>query len=418
MRAAIRTEATVGGADEVGSVGAASGRPTGLMIVTLGLLTAVGPFSLDAYLPALPMMAVDLGVSAPTIQFSLTACLLGLGLGQLVAGPLGDRFGRRVPIIIGIGIYTIASIGCAVAPSATVLIIWRAVQGLAGAAGVVLARASVQDVATDKAATKLYSQMAIISGVAPVIAPVIGAAIFGAFGWRAVFILLATIGLGLLILVLFVLRETHARENRRSAHPLQVLRGFGSLLADGSFRRFTIVSALMAATLFTYISSSPFVIQDVFGMDDLAFALIFAGNGLGLSVAGLVYARIVARVNPAAVLRAASTVQLVGLIVVATSVAVQTWGGVPSAPLLVVGLFITIVPLGFILPTCTAFAMARSGERAGAASALLGVGTFFIGGLVSPLSGFGDPAVLMAAIMVVSGGLGLLAAWSATRDLV
>lgn len=394
-------------------------RPGSLLVIALGLLTAVGPFSVDAYLPALPAMAGDLGVSAPTVQLSLTACLVGLGLGQLIAGPLGDRFGRRYPVLIGVGAYTIASIGCAAAPSGEVLIVWRALQGLAGAAGVVLARATVRDVASDTSATRLYSQMAVISGVAPVIAPVIGAGVFGAFGWRAVFVFLAALGGALCVIVLIVLRETHPAENRRSAHPLHVMRGFGALLADRSFRGFTIVSALMAATLFTYISSSPFVIQETFGLGELAFALIFAGNGLGMSIAGLVNSRLAGRVNPARVLRVAVSVQVIGLVALATSIALQSsGGGAVGIPLFVASLFVAIVPLGFIHPTCTAFAMARSGDRAGSASALLGVGTFVIGGAVSPLSGLGDPAILMAAIMAASGVLGLAAAWAATRTLV
>lgn len=394
------------------------GRPPAVLIITLGLLTAVGPFSLDAYLPALPAMADDLEVSAATVQFSLTACLLGLGLGQLIAGPLGDRFGRRLPVLVGIALYTIASIGCAIAPSGGVLIAWRAVQGLAGAAGVVIARATVQDVASDTGATRMYSQMAVISGVAPVIAPVIGAVIFGSFGWRAVFVFLAAIGAGLLVIVLLVFRETHATEHRRSAHPMQVFRGFGALLADRSFRAFTVVSALMAATLFTYIASSPFVIQEVFGLDEIVFAAVFAGNGLGLAVAGLVYARMVTRVNPARVLRVAASVQLLGLLVLVAAVAIHTWGSADAAPLLILSLFVTIVPLGFILPSCTAFAMARSGDRAGSASALLGVGTFVIGGIVSPLSGLGAPALIMAAVMTAAGLLGFSAAWAATRSMI
>lgn len=390
-------------------------RPTPLLVITLGMLTAVGPFSLDAYLPALPSMAGDLDVSASTIQLSLTACLLGLGFGQLIAGPLSDRFGRRIPMLLGIGIYTLASLGCAFAMSADLLIALRVVQGLAGAAGLVLARATVQDVSTDVAAARMYSHMAVISGVAPVIAPVIGAVVFGAFGWRAVFVFLAAIGLVLFVVVVIVLRETHSVDNRQSAHPLHVVRGFAELLRDSSFRGFTIVSALTAATLFTYISSSPFVIQEVFGMDEGAFALIFAGNGLGLAVAGLVNGRLVGIVDRGRVLRVAATVQLLGLALLGTTVVLATTGVVTSAPLLIVSLLITITPMGFIMPTSMAFAMSRSGARAGSASALLGVGTFVVGGLVSPLTGLGDPAILMASIMATSGVLGFFAAWAATR---
>jgi DHA1 family bicyclomycin/chloramphenicol resistance-like MFS transporter len=389
-------------------------RPAPLLTITLGLLTAIGPFSLDAYLPALPEMARELGVSAPTIQLSLTACLIGLGVGQLIAGPLGDRFGRRRPILIGIGAFTLASIGCALAPSAELLLVWRAVQGLSGAAGVVLARAAVKDVTTEESATKIYSQMAVISGIAPVIAPVIGAAVFGAFGWRAVFIFLAVLGAVLFVIVVVILGETQQPESRVSAHPREVFRGYLALLRDWRFRSFMIVSALMSATLFTYISSSPFVIQGVFGLDALAFALIFGGNGLGLSIAGLINARLVSRHNPAKILRVASCAQVIGLVVLTTSILLDATGIVTSAGLFIAALFMTIVPLGFMLPIITAFAMSRGGDRAGSASALLGVGSFAVGGLVSPLTGLGDPAILMAIIMLVSGAFGCMAAWRAT----
>jgi DHA1 family bicyclomycin/chloramphenicol resistance-like MFS transporter len=413
-----RRESSVGADDEGLRTVKSAPSPTPLVIITLGLLTAIGPFSLDAYLPALPAMAVDLGVSAPAIQFSLTACLLGLGFGQLIAGPLGDRYGRRRPILIGIGLYTLASLGCAFAPNAEVLIILRAVQGLAGAAGVVLARATVQDISSDTSATRLYSQMAVISGVAPVIAPVIGAAVFGAFGWRAVFMMLAGIGLVLLIIVLLVLAETHPVDRRRSAHPVDVFRAFAALLRDGGFRGFVLISAFMAATLFTYISSSPFVIQEVFGLGELAFALIFAANGLGLSIAGMINARIVHRVNPARILRVASAVQVFGVVALATTVALNVFAEFASPVALVVSLLVAMVPLGFILPTATSFAMARSGERAGSASALLGVGTFFIGGLVSPLSGLGNPALIMAALLLATATIGLFLVYRATRPLI
>lgn len=388
------------------------------LVVTLALLTAVGPFSLDAYLPALPSMAGDLGVPVPTIQLSLTACLLGLGVGQLIAGPFGDRFGRRRPILIGAAVYTLASLGCAVALSADLLILSRAVQGLAGAAGLVLARASVQDVATGPAAARMYSQMAVISGVAPVVAPVIGAGVFALAGWRAVFVFLGLLGVVLLLLVAVVLTETHVAENRVSAHPLQVLRGFADLLGDRAFRRFTLLSALMAATLFTYISSSSFVVQEQFGLGELGFALMFAGNGVGLSLAGMVNARLAGRVSPSRVLRTGVVVQLIGIAGVAAAVALHMAGSPWSAVVLVGALFVAIVPHGFVNPTSTACAMARSGVRAGSASALLGLSVFVVGAAVSPLSGLGDPAVLMVVMMAISGVLAVLAAWDATRHRV
>jgi DHA1 family bicyclomycin/chloramphenicol resistance-like MFS transporter len=386
-------------------------RPYLVVVATLGLLTAVGPFSLDAYLPALPAIAADLAASTTTVQLSLTACLLGLGFGQLIVGPLGDRFGRRGPILVGVALYTVASLGCALAPSAEALIVWRGAQGLGGAAGLVLARAVVQDIATGHAAVRLYSQLAVISGLAPVIAPVLGAGIFVASGWRGVFVLLAGLGALLVILTLVALRETHAIEHRSSAHPVRVIRTYGRLLADRGFRSFLIVSILTAALLFAYISSSPFVLQTMFGLSEVAFALVFAGNGVGIALAGIVNARVVSRVRPVAILRWAVAAQVVAVAVLAVGVVLKLSADVDTSILVIAALCAAITPLGFILPTSMALAMARSDGRAGSASALLGTSSFLVGALVSPVSGLGQPGVAMVAVMLGAATLCLVTTW-------
>jgi len=168
--------------------GANSRRVTAPLTLALGAMAATAPFSMDAYLPALPAIAAEFGVSAQVVQLSLSACLLGLGIGQLVAGPLGDRYGRRIPMLIGAALYIVASLGCAVSPDAGMLIAFRGLQGLGGAVGLVLSRAVVRDIATGNTATRLYSQMAAVSSAAPVVAPIAGALLIGTAGWRAVFV--------------------------------------------------------------------------------------------------------------------------------------------------------------------------------------------------------------------------------------
>ena len=386
------------------------------IILALGLLAATAPFSLDAYLPALPEMADEFGASASIIQFSLTACLLGLGAGQLFAGPLGDRYGRRVPMLVGSAAYTLASVGCALAPSAEILIACRIVQGLAGAVAVVLSRAVVHDIASGRVAARVYSQMAAISSAAPVVAPVVGALIIGFAGWRGVFVVLAGLGVVMMLAVQFVIGETHPADRRISAAIGPVLRSFSALLRDRVFRGYALVVMFTAALLFSYISSAPFVLQDVFGFTPLGFALTFATVGAGLVCTSLLNARLLRRFAPTRLLVVMATVQLGGVLALGAVVAVKVALDWQSTPALVLCLVWAVVPCAAITPTCISLAMARSGERAGSASALLGVCMFLTGAVVSPLSGAGSPALIMAVLMLSASICGLASIHIATGE--
>ncbi|GAA1972418.1 multidrug effflux MFS transporter [Microbacterium pumilum] len=370
------------------------------LILALGLLAATAPLSLDAYLPALPAIATEFGVSAQQIQLSLTACLLGLGLGQILAGPMGDRWGRRRPMLAGAILYVLSSLACAFAPSAGALIVLRLVQGLSGAVGLVLSRAVVHDLVKGRHATSLYSAMAAVSGAAPIIAPIAGGLIITAAGWRIVFLVLAGLGLVMAAAVYFVIAESHPADKRSSAGVVSVLRTFGALLRDRLFASFATLVMLSSAVLFSYISSAPFVLQTVFGLTQLQFALAFASVGCGFVVVSIVNARLVRRHEPLRVLRAAALVQFVGVVALGALIAARVFTGWTSIPLLIVLLMWSVVPCGAITPIGIGMAMERSGNHAGAASGLLGASMFLVGGLVSPLSGWGNPAVIMAALMV------------------
>jgi DHA1 family bicyclomycin/chloramphenicol resistance-like MFS transporter len=372
------------------------------MAFSLGVIAATAPFSLDAYLPALPAMADEFGVSPQLIQLSLTACLLGLGIGQLVAGPIGDRFGRRNPMVIGAALYAVASLGCAFVVSADMLIALRLVQGLAGAVGIVLSRAVVQDLTEGRSAARTYSQMAAVSGAAPVVAPVVGAVIIAVAGWRVVFVLLAVLGLVMIAIVVMVVGETRPRAMRTSLAFRPVMLSFAHLLKDGVFVRFALVVMLSAAVLFTYISSAPFVLQGAFGMSELEFALVFASVGAGLVLASQINARLLLRFDPRRLLAGAAVIQIAGILALCAVIAGRIAFGWSSVPLLVVCLVWAVVPCGAITPTCVSLAMARSGARAGSASALLGVSMFLVGAAVSPISGAGDPAFTMAVMMLAA----------------
>ncbi len=370
------------------------------LILTLGLLAATAPLSLDAYLPALPAIAVEFGVSPQKIQLSLTACLLGLGLGQILAGPLGDRWGRRRPMLAGTVLYVLSSIACAFAPSADALIILRFVQGLAGAVGLVLSRAVVHDLVTGRHATSLYSAMAAVSGAAPIIAPIAGGLIITIAGWRIVFLALAGLGVVMAAAVFFVIAESHPSHKRSSAGLLSVLRTFGALLRDRWFTSYAIVVMLSSAVLFSYISSAPFVLQTVFGLTELQFALCFAAVGSGFVLVSVLNARLVRRHEPLQVLRAAAIVQFIGVTALGALIAGHVFAGWTSIPLLIALLMWSVLPCGAITPIGIGLAMERSGNHAGAASGVLGASMFLVGGLVSPLSGWGNPALIMAVLLI------------------
>src|SRR3954453_12470327 len=241
-----------------------SGRALALLILLLGSLTALGPFTVDAYLPAFPDIAADLGSSAGSVQLTLTAALAGLALGQLLVGPLSDRFGRRRPLLIGGAAYTAASLACAAAPNVETLSVLRAVQGLSGAAGVVIARAVVRDLYEGIAAVPFFSRLMLVSGLAPVLAPVLGSLVLQVATWRQVFLGLAALGALLLGAVTLLYRET-LPEDRRTAGGLAVTgRILRFLTRDRVFVGYALASGLGFAAMFAYIAGSPFVVQDVY----------------------------------------------------------------------------------------------------------------------------------------------------------
>ena len=374
--------------------------PAGLTII-LGVLTAVGPFSLDAYLPSFPTIAEELSASPQQVQLSLTTCLIGLALGQLFVGPWGDRVGRRAPLLIGSIGYLFASLACAFAGSIEIFIVLRFIQGFAGAAGLVMARAVVRDLASGRAAITLYSRLAVVSGLAPVVAPVLGAFALAFVSWRGVFVGLAVLGAILTLLVAALLPETHHKESRTSGSVIETFRAFGHLLRDKAFAGYVVVGGLAAVILFGYISSSSFVLQTVYGATAGQFAAAFAVNGLGLAAMGQVNGRLAHRFGAPFMLRLGILIQAAGTFALAAFVLFGPSGEaalLPTAALL----FFAVAPLGFILPNAMAIGMGQSGKSSGTASAILGVTTFLFGALVSPISGAGDPAVVMVIVMAVA----------------
>jgi DHA1 family bicyclomycin/chloramphenicol resistance-like MFS transporter len=367
-------------------------------IVVLGLLSTFGPISLDLYLPALPALAADLRTTTSSAQLSITACLLGLAVGQLVAGPLSDQFGRRRPLIVGLTLYLVASAACAFAPSIGVLLVLRLIQGLAGAAGLVVSRAIARDLYSGRALVVLFSRLILVSGLAPVLAPVIGGQLAQVMSWRGIFGVLAGFGVVLLAAGAFGLNETLPPERRRTGGLPDTLHGFRRLIGDRLFVSVVAAAGLAGASMFAYIAGATFVLQRVYGLSAQQFSFAFGTNALGIMAMGQLAARLAHRWTPHRVLGLGLVVNLVG----AASVAVSVLTRLPL-PALLIALFVMVSAVGLVLPTSTALAMADHPEQAGAASSLLGLGQYVLGALVAPLVGLaGEESAIPLGIVTVA----------------
>ncbi|WP_052889234.1 Bcr/CflA family multidrug efflux MFS transporter [Thermogemmatispora carboxidivorans] len=378
-----------------------------LLIIILGSLAAFGPLSIDMYLPALPLLSRDLGTSTAAAQLTLSACLVGLALGQLLAGPMSDSLGRRRPLLIGLLAYILASLLCTVAPSITLLIGLRLIQGLAGAAGIVIARAIVRDKYSGIALARFFSMLMLVSGIAPVAAPLIGGLMLRLTNWRGIFLFLALLVALMWVAVLLGLPETLPPERRQSSKPGTTLSTFRRLLADRSFIGYALSGGLSTAAMFAYISGSPFVTQEIYGLSPQAFSLVFGTNALGIAIVGQINGRLVGRVEPRKLLAGALTAVALGGggLFLAVISGLGLIGILPA-------LFVVVASQGMVFPNATALALADHPHSAGSASALLGLLQFVLGALASPLVGIaGSQTALPMATIIGLLGLGALSAF-------
>ncbi|MGW3999826.1 multidrug effflux MFS transporter [Amycolatopsis sp. NPDC004772] len=373
-------------------------------VLVLGGLTAFGPLSIDMYLPALPRMAADLHAADSTVQLTLSAFIVGLALGQLVLGPLSDALGRRRPLLAGLVLYAVGSVLCAVSPNAFLLVAARLVQSLGAAAGIVIARATVRDLFSGTAMTKFFSTLMLVSGLAPILAPLIGGQLLNWTSWRGVFVVLTAFGALLLAVVVFFLPEPSAVRS-----PLrlgQVMRTYGRLALDRSFAGYALASGLLFASMFAYISGSSFALQGVYGLSPQVYSVVFGANGVGIVLAGQLNGRLVGRVRERVLLLSGLLLGVFGGAFVLASVLLKA----PLAVLLV-SLFLLVSSIGLVMPNASSLALASHPRSAGAASALLGVLQFVVGAVATPLVGLGGPgtAVPMAATMAGFAALALVA---------
>jgi MFS transporter, DHA1 family, multidrug resistance protein len=376
-------------------------RPQARTVVVLGGLTMFGPLSLDLYLPVLPQLADDLNASPSAAQLSITACLVGLAVGQLVAGPLSDRLGRKRPLMIGLIAYVVASVACAVAPTASVLIMLRLIQGLGGAAGIVISRAIARDLYSGSALMIFFSRLLLVAGLAPVLAPILGGQLSRIMSWRGIFGVLAGFGAVLVLAGWLGLKETLPQERRIIGGFRRTLQGYNTLLHDRFFVGCALSSGLAGATMFAYIAGSTFVLQRIYGMSPQGFSLVFGAISLGMVAAAQAGARIALVWPLTRVLGVGLMINLLGAVALLGTVI----SGLPLA-VLIGALVIMVCAVGLIFPTANALAMADYPDLAGTASSLQGLSQFLFGAIAAPLVGIaGEQTALPLGIVTTTMSL-------------
>jgi MFS transporter, DHA1 family, multidrug resistance protein len=375
------------------------------MIAVLGALVALGPLTIDMYLPALPKIADDLSVSSSVAQLTLTGTLAGLALGQLIVGPLSDSLGRRRPLMAGIVLHMLASLMCLFAPNIEVLGVARGLQGMGAAAAMVVAIAVVGDLFAESVAATVLSRLMLVLGVAPVLAPSLGAAVLLTASWHWVFAALVVLAGGLLLLAALALPETLPASHRRPLKVRSIAATYVELLRDVRFVILVLVAALGMSGLFAYIAGASFVLQGHYGLDQQAFALVFGAGAVALIGATQFNVVLLRRFAPQTiVLWALVAATLAGVVFVGLSY--EHIGGLPG---FVLPVWAILAAMGLVIPNAPAVALARHPDAAGTAAALLGAAQFGLGAAVAPLVGvLGNNEIALALVMTAGMVIALL----------
>ncbi|MGQ5208337.1 MFS transporter [Bacillus subtilis] len=382
----------------------------------LGMLAILGPLNIDMYLPSFPEIAEDLSASASLVQLSLTACLVGLTIGQLIVGPVSDAQGRRKPLLICIFLFALSSLFCALSPNITTLVAARFLQGFTASAGLVLSRAIVRDVFTGRELSKFFSLLMVITAVAPMVAPMTGGAILllPFATWHTIFHVLMIIGFLLVLLIALRLKETLPPENRIPSSIGTSVKTMGSLLKDRSFMGYALTVGFIHGGSFAYVSGTPFVYQDIYGVSPQVFSILFGINGLAIISGSFIIGRFGGIIHEKSLLRIAVITAMIATAVLLTMTMIHG----PLATL-VISIFIYMITIGMVLTSTFTLAMEKQGHRAGSASALLGMLPLLLGSIVSPLVGINETtAVPMGAIMFVTAVIGSLAFFGLTKERV
>jgi DHA1 family bicyclomycin/chloramphenicol resistance-like MFS transporter len=370
------------------------------LVLVLGILIALGPLTIDMYLPALPTITGDLQATAAQVQLTLTGTLAGLALGQLLIGPVSDAIGRRTPLLFGVGLHILASVLCVVAPNLAVLGTLRVLQGLGAAAAAVVVMAIVRDLFTGLAAARLLSRLMLVLGAAPILAPTLGGIVLSWTSWRGVFVVLALFGVAIISVTAVALPETLPAARRRNGGVVGTVRDYGRLFTDRAYLGLILVAGLAIAAMFAYVAGSSFVFQEQYGLSEQQFGFVFGAGAVGLIAATQLNVRLLRRWTPSQILiTALGSGAAMGLLLLLF--AVTGFGGIVG---ILVPLWLVLASAGLALPNAPALALSRHGEAAGTAAALLGAVQFGVGALAAPLVGLlGTGAVPMA--LVIAGGM-------------
>lgn len=356
------------------------------------------------YLPSFPTIVEEFHTNASLVQISLTTCLLGLGLGQLIIGPMSDVQGRRKPLLIFLGLYLLSSLTCAVAPNIYVLIVSRFIQGFAAAGGLVISRAIVRDLFSGRELTKFFANLMLIGNLGPIVAPVLGGAILSFANWHVVFVVLACVSLILTLAVSLKLEETLPTEKRIPSNFKQVVGNFGSLLKDREFTGYAFAQGFTIAGIFAYVAGIPFVYQNIYGVSPQVFSFLFGVNGFGL----IIGTQMVGRVSAVS----EKTFLKIGLTMSNSAAILLLMALLLKAPLVFVAvpIFFLVTSISIIATSCFSLAIETKGHIAGSASALLGVLPFVLGSFIAPLAGIAgeDTAIPMGIVIASASFLAFL----------
>jgi len=368
------------------------------LILILGSLAALGPLSIDMYLPAFPDMSRSFDASASLIQLSLTACMLGMALGQLIVGPLSDVRGRKRPLMFALLAYLLASLACAMAPTIEVLIALRFIQGAAGASGIVISRAIVRDLFDGPELTRFFAALSLVNGTAPILAPVIGGQLLRFGDWHFVFYLLAILSTMMLLAVALRLPETLPLDRRVEGNLTTTLKTFGRLLTDRVFIGYAFAQAFVMGAMFAYISGSPFVLQNIYGASPQQFSFLFGLNGIGIILAAQIAGRLAGRVDSERLMRISLTVVASASILLFLALTLTE-----QLIFVMIPLFFVVSSVGLISTLGFTLAMQNYGSTAGSASALLGLLPMLVGSLVSPLvSIMGEQSAVPMGLIIMT----------------
>jgi len=376
------------------------------LIIILGLLTALSPFSIDMYLPAFQDIAKSLGTTTEKVDLSLSSFFIGLAFGQLIYGPLMDRFGRKRPLYFGMGLYILASVGCSLSRSVDMLIAVRLLQAIGSCAAGVASMAMVRDLFPVKESAKVFALLVLVLGASPLVAPTTGGYLADSFGWRSVFIVLLIIAVAILLAVIFTLPESHKPDPSYSLKPGPIIKNFLSVFGHPQFYTYAISGAMSLCGLFAYVAGSPIVFMDVFHLDKKQYGWVFAGLSIGFIGASQVNSLLIKKFKSEQIIRVAVIAQLViGVLFVVGSM--NGWFGLGGT---IAVMFLVLCCVGLINPNAAALSMAPFARNAGIASALMGTMQLGLGAVASFCIGtISDKSALpMAIIIAVSSAIALV----------